>query len=565
MKLHIGNMPNGKEVALDLETLMETRLLIQANSGGGKSYLLRRLAEQAFGKIPVIIIDPEGEFATLREKFGFVLVGEGGETPADPRSAALVAETLLKLRASAVCDLFEAFRKDPSGRHRWLKAFLEAFIEAPKSLWRDTLVIIDEAQIFCPQDGDPECKKTMISFNTVGRKRGFCPIWATQRLALVDKDASSQLLNRIVGMTFEDVDVKRAVSLLSVASEDVKEFSRDIRTLDQGNFYAFGRAISKERILFKGGPIQTSHPKRGARKAMEGPPPAPEEVRQLLPQLADLPKQAEEKARTEADLRAEVRSLKAQLKAQPTIEKPVIDTTAIRELQGQLREAERLLKQRESIYKKFHDQVTNTIRQLSGFTMEIPALPDTAAPLPDLKLNKQSALSYQPAKPVVRENRTTESTSPNGLSHPERRILTVLAQRPEGVELDRLAILSGYTVNGHFSNKLGGLRTKELVTAARVNPIQITHTGLQELGAFEPLPIGEDLRHYWLQRLSEPEGRILSVLFQQYPEEISIEELAAKAGYTVNGHFSNKVGSLRTKGLMTPARAPIRAADDFFD
>jgi hypothetical protein len=35
------------------------------------------------------------------------LVGKGGETPADPRIAADVAEKLLELRAPAVCDLYE--------------------------------------------------------------------------------------------------------------------------------------------------------------------------------------------------------------------------------------------------------------------------------------------------------------------------------------------------------------------------------------------------------------------------------------------------------------------------
>src|SRR5581483_633189 len=62
----------GKDVRIDLDTLLRTRMLIQANSGKGKSFLLRRLAEQLFGKVQVIILDPEGEFATLREKFGEV-------------------------------------------------------------------------------------------------------------------------------------------------------------------------------------------------------------------------------------------------------------------------------------------------------------------------------------------------------------------------------------------------------------------------------------------------------------------------------------------------------------
>ena len=105
-KIEIGRA-QGRAVTLDLATLLGTRLLVQANSGGGKSWLLRRLAEQLFGKVPVWITDPEGEFASLRERFGFVLVGKGGETPVDPRTAPLVAHKLLELGASAVFDLYD--------------------------------------------------------------------------------------------------------------------------------------------------------------------------------------------------------------------------------------------------------------------------------------------------------------------------------------------------------------------------------------------------------------------------------------------------------------------------
>jgi DNA helicase HerA-like ATPase len=137
-----------KKVTVDIDVLLRTRLLVQANSGGGKSWLLRRFAEQAFGKIPLIIVDPEGEFSSLREKFGFVLVGKGGETPADPRSAALLAHKLLELQASAVCDIYEL---KPQTRHHWVKVFLEALVDAPKKLWRPTIVIVDEAHVYCPE------------------------------------------------------------------------------------------------------------------------------------------------------------------------------------------------------------------------------------------------------------------------------------------------------------------------------------------------------------------------------------------------------------------------------
>src|SRR5260370_34934531 len=133
-KIIIGKS-GARNVAIDVDVLLRTRGRIQANSGGGKSWLVRRMIEQLFGKIQIIIIDPEGEFATLREKFDFVLVGEGGETTADLRSAGMVAEKLMELRASAICDLFETFRKTPQSRHAWTRAFCNALLDAPKKFW----------------------------------------------------------------------------------------------------------------------------------------------------------------------------------------------------------------------------------------------------------------------------------------------------------------------------------------------------------------------------------------------------------------------------------------------
>src|SRR6185437_11722928 len=228
-----------KNVSIDLDVLLRTRLLVQANSGKGKSWLLRRLAEQLFGKVQVIIIDPEGEFSTLREKYGYVLVGKGGETPADPRSAAIVAHKLLELKASAVCDLYEM---KAAARHEWVQRFLDAMIDAPKNLWHPCLVIVDEAHVYCPEKGAGEsiAAEAMIGLATRGRKRGFSCAFATQRLGKLRKDAAAELLNIMIGGTFIDIDRKRAADALGVYGHDQKEFFDEIRMLERGNFFALG-------------------------------------------------------------------------------------------------------------------------------------------------------------------------------------------------------------------------------------------------------------------------------------------------------------------------------------
>jgi Helicase HerA, central domain len=69
----IGQIIDGGKLECDLPTLVDTRLLIQANSGGGKSWLLRLIAERA--GIQTIVLDNEGEFASLREAVDMLLVG----------------------------------------------------------------------------------------------------------------------------------------------------------------------------------------------------------------------------------------------------------------------------------------------------------------------------------------------------------------------------------------------------------------------------------------------------------------------------------------------------------
>src|SRR5574341_1125900 len=112
-----------KPLYLDLPILLRTRLLIQANSGGGKSYALRRILEQAFGKVQCIVIDPAGEFSTLREKYDFILIGEHCEAQVDIRSAGLLATRLLELRAPAIIDLYSL---KPAERHIWVQRYFEA-------------------------------------------------------------------------------------------------------------------------------------------------------------------------------------------------------------------------------------------------------------------------------------------------------------------------------------------------------------------------------------------------------------------------------------------------------
>src|SRR3990172_7076950 len=119
---------------------MQYGLLIHGRPGSRKTTLARRLLEATHGQIQHIVLDPEGEFYTLREKFDYVLVAQaGGDVVADLGHTKTLhqreqygkrpARRLLAVGVSAVIDLYELEHAD---RDRFVKWFCEALVEAPR-------------------------------------------------------------------------------------------------------------------------------------------------------------------------------------------------------------------------------------------------------------------------------------------------------------------------------------------------------------------------------------------------------------------------------------------------
>lgn len=563
MKITIGKTNSGL-LRVDLDVLMRTRLLIQANSGGGKSFLLRRLAEQLFGKVQVIIIDPEGEFSSLREKFGYILVGQGGETPADVRSAGLVAEKLLELNASAVCDIFETFRKNPQGRHTWVRTFCNALLDAPKKLWHPVVLIIDEAHKYCPEGkaGESEASEAVIGVATAGRKRGICTVLATQRLGKLRKDASAELLNRLIGPTFEDIDLDRAADLLSVMACDKREFFAQMRILEPGNFYALGRALCKERTLVKVGEVETTHPEIGKANYSIAPPPTPEKVKMLLPKLADLPKEAEERQRTVEGLQAEVRTLKATIR-QHANTLPAIDE------EGTKQQIERA---RIEVEKRANTYVADVQRRLSGVFEDVAKAGAQLAKLANVALPVLPVFEYATKTPPAIASHiplpiasVMEMSLEDGgkkLGACERAIASFLFSNPErSWSKEQIGIMTGYSAkSGGFANALGYLTSRQIIS--RNNGV------LQAIPRHCP-PGLEHSQDFSVQNIKRKLGKceleIFEVLLANPDQEMSKEELAAATPShysSSSGGFANSLGALRSLGCLERRNARIRLSDD---
>jgi hypothetical protein len=556
----------GAGLRCDLQVLIDTRALIQANSGGGKSHALRRLLEQTHGKVQHLVIDPEGEFASLRERFDYVLAArQGGDTAADPRGAKLLAERLLQLNVSAILDIYELKAHE---RIRFVRHFLEALVDAPKTLWHPALVVVDEAHVFCPQQGEAESAGAVIDLCTRGRKRGFSAILATQRLSKLHKDAAAELNNKLIGRTGLDVDRKRAGEELGFTT---KEQLLSLRQLEPGHFYAFGPALSLEVRQVLVGPVQTTHPKAGSRIAFTAPPPT-DKVRALLPQLADLPAEAEQKQKSLDELKRDNATLRATItrleRATPPgrveqvrtvvekIEVPMLSAGQVAELVDAAQtlygtmgaigpHIESLQGLQERVRKAVHDVDVVVARATA------PAKMSTAKPVSSSLTRPAARVA---AKPVV-EGEFQPSKA-------QQRVLNALAWL-ESVGLGagdktQVALLADQSpTSSGYANNLGALRTAGLLEYPGPGTVGLTDVGRGFADAGEVPSTSEQLHDVLYRKVSRAQGAILRALIAVYPDELTKADLADQAGASATSSaYANNLGALRSLKLIdyTPAR-----------
>jgi hypothetical protein len=483
-----------------------------------------------------LVIDPEGEFATLRERYDYVIAAaHGGDALAHPRTAQLLARRLLETGVSAILDIYDLKAHE---RQAFVRLFLEALVNAPRNLWKPCLVVLDEAHVYAPEAGKTESTGAVIDIATRGRKRGLCLVAATQRLAKLHKDCAAELLNKLIGRTGLDVDVARAADELGMSRREAME---QLRPLEPGNFFAFGPALSATVQRLKIGNVHTTHPKAGDR-VLKAPPKPTAAIKAVLPKLADLPKEAEAEAKSVADLKRDLvqaRSDLARVKSAKagTSDDELRKAVAAAREQGQDegRRAGKIQGLKEA------DQVMRSALN-AALAMEEREKP-SSKPRGNVLIPRGKVSEVM--KPALQK---LNGSAPLGAA--ARKILAVLAQYPEGCTSGKLALLTGYSYSGNFQSALSSLRTAGYMEGGNTGTMRITQAGLEQ-GPFDPLPKGAELLRYWQSHssLGAAARKILSVL-AEHPDGCTKEQLTEATGYEYSGNFQSSLSQLRTVGVM---------------
>lgn len=608
---------------VDVERLLETRLLVQAASGFGKSWALRRLLEQTAPVVQQLIIDPEGEFSTLREKFDYVICApHDGDAVASPRTAALLARRLLETGVSAILNIYDLKAYD---RHAFVDKFLVELVNAPKRLWHPVLIVLDEAHVFAPEGGKAQSTGAVIDLATRGRKRGQGLCVATQRLAKLHKDVAAEMLNKMIGRCGIDIDVRRAADEIGYSPKILTE---NFKTFNPGDFYIFGPALTPSVERIKIGDVATTHPRAGAR-LLEAPPAPSSKIKGVLAALADLPQQAESEIHTLEDAQRELANLRRKLtvaeKAKPRETVPItaaeidgyVNKGAANASRQHTKTIARLRAALETLMKfvieiNAKDFAAHVDMDASEIATAISLAVDRATKMIDTKLEARnrdiSALQKQgrriadqvrklvenddvtvavsvthnepftvsaeapraPRVPHTPRANGRKSELPEDMGGPERRILDALAWwESVGVaqpEHAAVAAMARYSVTSSSYGVPRSRITKAGLAESRDGCIWLTDAG-REVATFpEGVPSGEELRQRVLQRIDGPHRRLLEPLIAAYPGSLSDDELAAQANYSrTSSSYGVPRSQLKTFGLIHyPERGRVAARSILF-
>jgi len=239
MEIVIGK-DGDRDVAVDAQELVTGRTCIIAQSGAGKSWSIAVICEQLLqARVGFCLIDTEGEYSSLRDRFHLLWIGSGDDCDIDIERA-----NLRELMHNAICSRTAViFDVSETNMQEKVTLLADVLYDLESGLKKPFLLIVEEADKFIPQSGDSIKKIEEISRR--GRKRGLGMLVATQRPSLVTKNVLSQCNNQVIGKLSIENDLK-AVSLFFSSRKEVAELAE----LEPGEFFVMG-GLSREKVRMR--------------------------------------------------------------------------------------------------------------------------------------------------------------------------------------------------------------------------------------------------------------------------------------------------------------------------
>ena len=575
------------------DAVLDGDVAILGRKGGGKTVTAKNLVERCLdlGR-RVIVLDPLGVWAGLRTsadgtKAGYrvaVFGGEHADLPIDPAAATPLAATLAAENLPAVVDVSELSKAD-QGR------FVGAFLDELRRVNREALtLVLEEADVFAPQNplGD-DSKRVHAAVDWIarrGRFRGFRLVTVSQRPARLSKDVLTQASTLIVHRlpAPQDRDAVKAWVEGNGDRDQARTVFDTLSGLEVGEAWVYAPEHQLlERMRF---PLMKTLDTSATPKAGE----ARIEPKSLAQVDVSAIRAALEAAADTAAMR-KTSSRSAARKNAPTDDQGATLNPA--ELDARIAQAEAkgyelgidhgviLARQqlRVVINGAVADFATFVGKRLNEASIDVsPAahqlLKDVQGP--SSSAPKTPPIPSPPPPPPSASRLTVARAALDGASNrtadipaPQRKILDALAwwqvMRIGTPTLNQVGHVAGYKQGGTFDRYRSALRSAELIDYPAPGRMALTPAGASIARAPTTRPTKDAFHAAVRQQLSGPLDRLFAPLIEAWPGELTIEELAAAAGYSPGGTFDRYRSALRSLDILDyPRPGTARASDWLF-
>ena len=481
--------------------------------------------------------------------------GAHGDLPLDAAAGPTIADLVVEERIPVVLSLRHLSK---TAQRRFVAEFCERLYHR-KGEDRHRLplhVVIDEADAFVPQRVMSDTARVMGAVDDLvrrGRSSGIGVTLITQRASVIHKDVLTQIEVLIALRTVSPQDRKAIETWIEAhdPEDQGREVLASLASLPVGTAWVWSPGWLEL--------LQQVQVRR--RRTFDS---------SATPKMGDQP--VEPRAFATVDLAALQDRLAAAVE-EAEANDPKVLRQRIAELERQVREhpvpapVERIVERTPRV---LIQHLEATAIRLATIDDEVQAL---LALLAILIADRQPDHQQEPT-PVQAAPRPKPTPSPlrvapyaGTLRKGERAMLQALARLDRPLTRTQLGTLAGFVPGGGtFGTYLGVLKRHGFIEEQH-GGLTITPAGLAELGDTAPSrpQTTAELLDLWRNRLRAGERRMLDVLVDAYPGEMTREDLGGRTGFTVSGGtFSTYLGVLRRNGLIEVDGGAVRASGTLF-
>ncbi|WP_192918698.1 ATP-binding protein [Salinigranum salinum] len=218
--VHIGTLRGfGTPLYLSVEKFMEKQVGVFGRTGSGKSYTAGVLTEELFEyEQPMVIVDPHGEYASLKIRpdgeasdYRVVEYADLEFNSAADRDLDLDSIDPLDLARPKQATVLNLRGVDTERQEEIVSTLLDAlFLARKRDRIPETKVFLEEAHLFAPQRKN-EPRSVIENIAKEGRKFGFTLALVSQRPSEIYPNIRAQLQAFIIHKLTDDTDISKII------------------------------------------------------------------------------------------------------------------------------------------------------------------------------------------------------------------------------------------------------------------------------------------------------------------------------------------------------------------